>query len=162
MTTHRLCPFCGGPAALQRYYLGQGRFIVRCLSMPFIRPGPCPVAPQTAPRPSAAQAWKAWDQRTAPASEHEQPASKRRPRPLAVARRTAEGMGFAQWGAAIGSARAHAGLSQAELAALIGTDQGNIARLEGGRSQPTRTTLEKIAKALKRDIVIRFIDRSDP
>lgn len=44
-------------------------------------------------------------------------------------------------------ARAHADLSQAELAARMGTSQSAIARLESGRVKPSTRTLEKLAAA---------------
>jgi ribosome-binding protein aMBF1 (putative translation factor) len=45
------------------------------------------------------------------------------------------------------SARAHADLSQAELAERMGTSQSAIARLESGRFKPSTRTLEKLAAA---------------
>jgi ribosome-binding protein aMBF1 (putative translation factor) len=44
-------------------------------------------------------------------------------------------------------ARAHADLSQAELAERMGTSQSAIARLESGRVKPSTRTLEKLAAA---------------
>ncbi|MBA3898246.1 MAG: helix-turn-helix transcriptional regulator [Sphingomonadaceae bacterium] len=44
-------------------------------------------------------------------------------------------------------ARAHANLSQAELAERMNTSQSAIARLESGRSRPSTTTLAKLAAA---------------
>ena len=44
-------------------------------------------------------------------------------------------------------ARAHADLSQAELAERMGTSQSAIARLESGRFKPSTRTLEKLAAA---------------
>jgi transcriptional regulator with XRE-family HTH domain len=40
-------------------------------------------------------------------------------------------------------------ISQEELAARSGISRGYLARLETGRHDPTITTLEKLAKALK-------------
>jgi UDPglucose 6-dehydrogenase len=40
-------------------------------------------------------------------------------------------------------------ISQEELAARSGINRGYLARLETGRHDPTITTLEKLAKALK-------------
>ncbi len=53
---------------------------------------------------------------------------------------------FARANMVIG-ARAHAGLSQAELAERMGTSQSAIARLESGRIKPSTRTLEKLAAA---------------
>ena len=44
-------------------------------------------------------------------------------------------------------ARAHADLSQAELAERMGSSQSAIARLESGRFKPSTRTLEKLAAA---------------
>jgi transcriptional regulator with XRE-family HTH domain len=44
-------------------------------------------------------------------------------------------------------ARAHAQLSQAELAQKMGTSQSTIARLESGAAKPSLSTLERFAKA---------------
>ena len=44
-------------------------------------------------------------------------------------------------------ARAHADLSQAELAERMGTSQSAIARLESGRFKPSTRNLEKLAAA---------------
>ena len=40
-------------------------------------------------------------------------------------------------------------ISQEELAARAGVSRGYLARLETGRHDPTITTLEKLAKALR-------------
>ena len=53
---------------------------------------------------------------------------------------------FARANMVIG-ARAHANLSQAELAERMGTSQSAIARLESGRFKPSTRTLEKLAAA---------------
>ena len=44
-------------------------------------------------------------------------------------------------------ARTAAGLSQAELAAKMGTAQSYVARLESGRTLPSTRTLMKVAEA---------------
>ena len=44
-------------------------------------------------------------------------------------------------------ARVRAKLSQQQLAERMGTSQSTIARLEGGGTKPSFTTLERIAKA---------------
>lgn len=44
-------------------------------------------------------------------------------------------------------ARAHANISQAELAERMNTSQSAIARLESGRFRPSTRTLEKLAAA---------------
>jgi len=45
--------------------------------------------------------------------------------------------------------RAKRKITQAELAERAGISHGYLARLETGRQDPTITTLEKLAKALK-------------
>ncbi|HEX9830306.1 MAG TPA: helix-turn-helix transcriptional regulator [Thermodesulfobacteriota bacterium] len=53
--------------------------------------------------------------------------------------------------------RKREGLSQAELARKIGTKQTNIARLESGQQNFTIDTLQKLAKALRRNLKIDFV-----
>lgn len=45
------------------------------------------------------------------------------------------------------AARARANLTQAELAAKMGTSQSTVARLESGVAKPSLTTLQRYAKA---------------
>lgn len=55
-------------------------------------------------------------------------------------------------------ARAHAGLTQAQLARLIGTTQPTIARLEDADySGHSLTMLRRIAAALSRRVELRFV-----
>lgn len=49
---------------------------------------------------------------------------------------------------AVTAARARAGLSQKQLAALTGIDQSDISKIERGMANPSVATLERIAKAL--------------
>ncbi len=53
-------------------------------------------------------------------------------------------------------ARANAGLTQEEVAQRMGTTQSVIARLEGGRSKPSTTTLAKFAKATGTRLRVSF------
>ena len=53
-------------------------------------------------------------------------------------------------------ARSRAGLTQTELAERMGTTQSAVARLEGGRSNPSAKTLEKYAKATGTHLRITF------
>ena len=50
--------------------------------------------------------------------------------------------------------RLHAGLSQRELAERIGSTQSAIARMEKGEAEPKLYTLEKLAEALGRDLLV--------
>ncbi len=60
---------------------------------------------------------------------------------------------------AVIAARAHAGLTQEQLASRMGTTQSVIARLESGRSKPSLTTLEKLAAATGTHLKIQFEPR---
>lgn len=52
--------------------------------------------------------------------------------------------------------RTEAKLTQAELAQRMGTTQSAIARMEGGGTRPTLDTLEKLAAAVGRELVVLF------
>lgn len=58
--------------------------------------------------------------------------------------------------AAMIEARAHAGLTQEELAARMKTTQAVIARLESGRVKPSTRTLERLAAATGMKLRISF------
>jgi len=58
--------------------------------------------------------------------------------------------------AALIAARSHAGLTQAELAARMGTTQSAVARMEGGKARPSTATLEKVAKATGMRLRVTF------
>jgi transcriptional regulator with XRE-family HTH domain len=49
------------------------------------------------------------------------------------------------------------GLTQEQLAELVGTRQPSIARLESGASAPTVTFLRKVAAALGSRLEVRFV-----
>ena len=49
------------------------------------------------------------------------------------------------------------GLTQAQLAELVGTRQPGIARLESGKTEPKLSFLRRVAKALGYRIEIRFV-----
>jgi len=53
-------------------------------------------------------------------------------------------------------ARVRAGLSQAELAARMGTSQSTIARLESGQTLPSTKTLLRYAKATGSKVRVRL------
>jgi ribosome-binding protein aMBF1 (putative translation factor) len=53
-------------------------------------------------------------------------------------------------------ARARAGLTQAEVAARMGTKQAAVARLEGGRVRPSLATLRRFAQATGAKLVVRL------
>jgi len=53
-------------------------------------------------------------------------------------------------------ARAHAGLTQEEVARRMGTTQAVIARLEGGRVRPSTRTLDRFARATGTRLKISF------
>lgn len=54
------------------------------------------------------------------------------------------------------AARARAGLTQAQLAERMGTGQSAIARLEGGKSSPSLTTLRRLAEVTGSRLVVRL------
>jgi DNA-binding XRE family transcriptional regulator len=56
--------------------------------------------------------------------------------------------------------RAAIGMSQRELAELVGTTQSAIARLERGGRPPRIDTLLKIAEALECELVVELVPRS--
>lgn len=58
------------------------------------------------------------------------------------------------FGLALRRMRLHAGLSQRELAERIGSTQSAIARMEKGEAEPKFCTLEKLAEALSRDLLV--------
>ena len=58
---------------------------------------------------------------------------------------------------AVASARAQSGLSQQQLAALTGIDQADLSRIERGISNPSVSTLERIATALGGDLSISIL-----
>ncbi|NSW53211.1 MAG: helix-turn-helix transcriptional regulator [Anaerolineae bacterium] len=55
-------------------------------------------------------------------------------------------------------ARIAAGLTQAELARIIGTKQANISRLESGTYNPTVDLLMKIAEATGNRLEVNFVN----
>jgi transcriptional regulator with XRE-family HTH domain len=70
-----------------------------------------------------------------------------------------EGWLFAQVAGQVADRRKERGLSQADLAALVGTTQSAIARLESGGRPPRIDTLLRIANALDADLHIELLDR---
>jgi transcriptional regulator with XRE-family HTH domain len=70
-----------------------------------------------------------------------------------------EGWLFAQIAGQVADRRKERGLSQAELAKLVGTTQSAIARLESGGRPPRIDTLLRIANALDADLHIELLDR---
>ena len=63
--------------------------------------------------------------------------------------------------AAVIKARFEAGLTQNELAQRMGTTQSAIARIEGGKSSPSTTTLKKLAAATGTRFTVKF-ERRQP
>jgi predicted transcriptional regulator len=55
------------------------------------------------------------------------------------------------------TARQERSLTQKELAELVGTKQSNISRLESGNYNPTIDFLDKIARAVGKELVIRMV-----
>ncbi|MGQ9585678.1 MAG: helix-turn-helix domain-containing protein [Anaerolineae bacterium] len=61
----------------------------------------------------------------------------------------------------VASMRIRRGLTQEELADLVGTKQPSIARLEGGTTEPKLFFLRRIAKALNARLVIRLVPEEE-
>jgi uncharacterized protein len=59
-------------------------------------------------------------------------------------------------------ARLEARLSQRDLARRAGTSQSALARYEGGHSQPSLTTLERILRTAAKTLQLQVDDASDP
>ena len=70
-----------------------------------------------------------------------------------------EGWLFAQIAGQVADRRKERGLSQADLAKLVGTTQSAIARLESGGRPPRIDTLLRIANALDADLHLELLDR---
>jgi transcriptional regulator with XRE-family HTH domain len=70
-----------------------------------------------------------------------------------------EGWLFSQIAGQVADRRHERGLSQAELAKLVGTTQSAIARLESGGRPPRIDTLLRIANALDADLHIELMGR---
>ena len=54
------------------------------------------------------------------------------------------------------AARAHAGLSQAQVAERMGTTQSTVARLESGKRPPSLRTVQRYAQAVGGRAVVRI------
>jgi transcriptional regulator with XRE-family HTH domain len=71
-----------------------------------------------------------------------------------------DGWLFAQIAEQVATRRRALGLSQAELAALCGTTQSAIARLESGGRPPRIDTLQRLARALDCTLVVELRPRT--
>ena len=54
------------------------------------------------------------------------------------------------------AARTHAGLTQGEVAARMGTTQSVVARIESGRGTPSMRTVQRFANAVGARAVVRM------
>jgi transcriptional regulator with XRE-family HTH domain len=73
-----------------------------------------------------------------------------------------DGWFFAQIAERVSQRRRELGLSQAEVAELVGTTQSAIARLESGGRPPRIDTLLRIANALDCELVVELQPRTKP
>jgi len=73
-----------------------------------------------------------------------------------------KGWFFAAIASELAERRAARGLSQRELAGLVGTTQSAIARLESGGRPPRIDTLLRIADALDCDLQVTLTPRENP
>ena len=71
-----------------------------------------------------------------------------------------DGWFFAQIASQVAEQRAARGLSQRELAELVGTTQSAIARLEAGGRPPRIDTLLRIAEALDCELAVELRPRT--
>jgi predicted transcriptional regulator len=67
---------------------------------------------------------------------------------------------FAQIADKVSDRRVERGLSQRELAELVGTTQSAIARLERGGRPPRIDTLLRIAEALECELLVELVPRN--
>ena len=58
---------------------------------------------------------------------------------------------------AVTTARLEAGFTQQQLAEATGIDQADISKIECGTANPSVTTLDRIAKALNKNLFIQFL-----
>ena len=65
-------------------------------------------------------------------------------------------MSPAQLGRTLARSRREAGLTQAEVAARMGTDQASVSRIEGGRAYPSGAVIERFARAVGQQIPLVF------
>lgn len=70
-----------------------------------------------------------------------------------------DGWLFAQIAERMADRRKQLGLSQADLAQLVGTTQSAIARLESGGRPPRIDTLQRLAAALDCDLIVELRPR---
>ena len=61
----------------------------------------------------------------------------------------------------LAEARRKAGLTQAELAARMGTSQAAVARIESGRGTPKWSTIERYARAVGARPVVRLLEAAE-
>jgi len=71
-------------------------------------------------------------------------------------------MDATQIGPLIEALRREAGLTQSELARRLATTQAAISKIETGRSLPSLTVIERIARAIGRPITITLGDAREP
>ena len=69
---------------------------------------------------------------------------------------TREGCGVAAVGSTLKALRLDAGLTQAELAARLGTTQSAVARMEAGGKRTTLASAERVAAALGCEMAVAF------
>jgi len=82
-----------------------------------------------------------------------------RPRRGPLVRNLRELVGpYAEPGREVRTARIDKGLTQEELADIVGTSKSAICRLESGQHAPMWHTIERVATALGKRISIKFID----
>jgi len=67
---------------------------------------------------------------------------------------------FSLFGQALTRARASAGMTQLELSKATRIQQGDISRIERGQSNPSLSTLERLADGMGMKLSIQFVSQS--
>lgn len=71
-------------------------------------------------------------------------------------------MASREFGALLATVRHRAGLTQAQLAEIVGMDRAQLAGYESGAVDPGATQLLKIARALDLDVLGEAVPRDEP
>lgn len=78
----------------------------------------------------------------------------KKPRSMAAQRAYEDEAHISEFRELVYKLRTESGLTQAELAKRMGTTQSVIARMEAGGTRPTLDTLEKLAGAVGKELVV--------
>ena len=147
MTPNQECPFCGNDAVILRDFInGTASLGCSALKNDALK---CHVMPRTRYFSSIKEAQAAWNER------FNQQFGQRKIHTRKRYRRT-----FSHFGEAIREARIEAGLSQGALAIRLKVLPGHLSKLETGKVRPNPQTLNRIAEALGKRLIIAFEDEA--